>query len=79
MNAKLHPLQVKGKYYIDNDVCVCSAACEFVAPKHFATDPVTFTAYVYRQPQTLEEEDACRKAMNGCPVEAILDNGKISN
>jgi ferredoxin len=33
-------------------------------------------SYVFKQPTTLEEEDLCRQAMEGCPVEAIGNNGE---
>ena len=33
-------------------------------------------SYVFKQPTTPEEEDLCRQAMEGCPVEAIGNNGE---
>jgi ferredoxin len=76
---KIHPLNAKGKYYVDQDTCTCSAACEYVAPKHFAIDDEEYGFYVSKQPETLEEEEKCKEAMNSCPVEAILDDGEINN
>jgi ferredoxin len=32
-------------------------------------------AFVSKQPETPEEEAACKEAMEGCPVEAIGDFG----
>jgi ferredoxin len=70
--SRLHPLQVKGKYYVDNDVCMFCEACVREAPNHFAVDDLS---YVFRQPETPEEEEDCRRAMLACPLEAIGDDG----
>jgi ferredoxin len=73
-DIKLHPQHAKGKYYVDCRVCVFTATCLDVAPANFTSneDPhLDFGAYVYRQPETDEEEAACREAMRCCPVEAI--------
>jgi len=32
-------------------------------------------SYVYKQPESPEEEARCKEAKEGCPVEAIGDNG----
>jgi ferredoxin len=32
-------------------------------------------AYVAKQPENPDEEAACKEAMEGCPVEAIGNNG----
>jgi len=34
------------------------------------------TAYVFKQPNTLEEEEQCRKALETCPTAAIYDDGE---
>jgi hypothetical protein len=33
-------------------------------------------SYVFKQPTTPEEEALCKEAMEGCPVEAIGNNGE---
>ena len=74
--AAIHPLNAKGKYYIDQNHCTCSAACEFVAPQIFQFSPDhDLGYYVARQPQNDAEEELCREAMDCCPVEAIRDDG----
>ena len=73
---KKHPLNVKGKYYVDQNSCTCSAACEYVASNNFAIDEVHISAYVFKQPETPEEEAQCQEAMMCCPVEAIFDDGE---
>lgn len=72
--TRKHPLNSKGKYYVDQDCCTCSAACEVVAPNHFKYDEGF--VYVFKQPETPEEEAQCKDAMMCCPVEAIYDDGK---
>ncbi len=76
---KIHPLNAKGKYYVDIDVCTCSAACELRAPKHIKFDTENYSAYFAKQPETPEEEISCQEAMDCCPVEAILNDGEIKN
>ena len=36
------------------------------------------TRYVYKQPGSPEEEALCKEAMEGCPVEAIGNNGRVA-
>jgi ferredoxin len=73
---KIHPLNAKGKYYIDIDTCTCSAACEIRAPDHIVIDDKDNTAYFAKQSKTRQEEAQCEEAMDCCPVEAIFDNGE---
>ena len=71
----IHPLNAKGKYYVDQNTCTCSAACEQVAPKNFKfSEDSGF--YVDKQPETAEEEAQCKEAIRCCPVEAIYDDGE---
>ena len=76
---KIHPLNAKGKYYIDIDTCTCSAACEIRAPNHIVIDDKDYTAYFAKQPETPLEKAQCEEAMDCCPVEAIFDDGEINN
>ena len=68
-----HPLNAKGKYYVDYDTCL-NHCCFDIAPENFKTDE-DYVAYVFKQPETPEEETKCKEAMMCCPVEAILDDG----
>ncbi len=61
---KIHPLNAKGKYYIDIETCTCSAACEISAPNHIVIDDKDYTAYFSKQPETSEEEAQCEEAMD---------------
>lgn len=73
-----HLLNAKGKYYVDQDSCTWCAACEYVAPNNFKVDSENYEvgAYVFKQPENLEEETKCREALNSCPHEAIHDDGE---
>ena len=74
---EIHPLNAKGKYYIDQNSCTCSAACEYIAPNIFKyNNEDEFGYYVARQPENVEEEALCQEAIKCCPVEAILDDGE---
>ncbi len=67
---------VKGRYYVDTE-CIACDACILAAEKHFKIkdDEEPAFAYVVKQPQTPEEEEACQEAMESCPVEAIGNDG----
>ncbi len=66
---------VRGRYYVDRE-CIACDACVLTAPDHFGMDENDGHAFVVKQPQSQEEEDMCREAMEGCPVEAIGNDGE---
>lgn len=66
------PGNAPGRYYVD-ETCIASKFCCAVAEKNIRMGD-NF-AYVHRQPETPEEVEACREAINGCPVSAIGDDG----
>lgn len=70
--AKRHPASAEGKFYVDAE-CIDCGLCLDVAPENFASDGDA--SYVCKQPETPEQEEACRQAMEDCPVEAIGDDG----
>ena len=63
-----------GRYFVDNTCIACDACC-IAAPNHFKMHDDNGHAYVSLQPKTPEEEDLCKEAMDGCPVESIGNNG----
>ena len=67
----------KGKYYVDTS-CIACDACVLAAEEHFKinTDSEPAFAFVCKQPETPEQEDACQEAMESCPVESIGDDGQ---
>jgi ferredoxin len=75
MKVEIHPLNAKGKYYIDPDNCICCAACEGVEPNIFNNDNDEYVYRVARQPENSAEESLCEEALTSCPTEAIHDDG----
>ena len=64
----------KGKFYVDR-TCIACDACVIAAPENFKMEEDEGHAFLAKQPGTAQEEDACREAMEGCPVEAIGNDG----
>lgn len=69
---------VKGKFYVDRE-CIACDACIMSAPDNFGMDEDDGHAFVIKQPTTDEEIEQCEEAMEGCPVEAIGDDGENNN
>src|SRR3954454_18341638 len=72
--ANKYPDNVPGKYYVDNQ-CIDCDLCRETAPANFTRNPDGGYSFVYKQPETPEETALCTEAKDGCPVEAIGDNG----
>jgi ferredoxin len=70
------PPNAPGKYYVDQDLCLCHACCEEVAPSNFIVGDAV-VARVYKQPEDIDEERQCREAMEICPMGAIFDDGEL--
>jgi ferredoxin len=65
---------VAGKFYVDLN-CIDCDACRETAPDNFKRSDENGYSFVYRQPENEEEEQLCMDALEGCPVEAIGDDG----
>lgn len=65
---------VAGKYYVDNQ-CIDCDLCRETAPDNFTRNDDGGYSYVYKQPESDEETGQCQEAMEGCPVEAIGNDG----
>ncbi len=72
--TKKYPENVKGRFFVDRE-CIACDACVLAAPENFGMDGDDGHAFVKKQPATESEQDQCREAMEGCPVEAIGNNG----
>ncbi len=68
------PENAEGAFYVD-DTCIDCDACREMAPSNFVRSEEEGYSYVSKQPENPEEEEQCRDALEGCPVEAIGDNG----
>ncbi len=66
---------VPGKFYVDSN-CIDCDLCRESAPDFFARDDDEGVSYVKKQPVTDEELASCTEAMEGCPVQAIGDDGE---
>ena len=69
------PENVKGKFYVDEQ-CIDCDLCRETAPDNFTRDEDGGYSFVYKQPTTEEEAELCMEALEGCPVEAIGDDGE---
>jgi len=77
---KIHPLNAKGKYYVDQNSCLICEDCFHAAPNNFAyNNDDEYGYFVTKQPETPEEEAQCQEAMQSCPIESIFDDGEINN
>ena len=65
---------IAGRYFVD-DQCIDCDLCREVAKDNFTRQSEEGYSYVYKQPQSKEEEELCKEAMENCPVEAIGDDG----
>ncbi len=65
---------VAGKFYVDQQ-CIDCDLCRETAPDFFTRNEDGGFSYVYRQPQTEDEISLCMEALEGCPVDAIGEDG----
>ena len=72
--ANKYPENVEGKFYVD-DQCIDCDLCRETAPANYKRNDDGGHSFVYKQPETPEEEALCKEAMEGCPVEAIGADG----
>jgi ferredoxin len=72
--ANKYPNNVAGKYYVDNQ-CIDCDLCRETAPENFTRNNDGGFSFVSKQPASPEEEAQCKEAKEGCPVEAIGDDG----
>jgi len=72
--ANKYPENAGGKYYVDNQ-CIDCDLCRETAPDNFKRNEDGGYSIVYKQPGNDDEEARCKEAMEGCPVEAIGNDG----
>jgi ferredoxin len=70
-----YPDNTLGKYYVD-DQCIDCDLCRETAPDNFTRNEDGGYSFVFKQPATPEEDALCKEAMEGCPVEAIGNDGE---
>ena len=69
-----YPDNVAGRFFVD-DQCIDCDLCRETAPDNFTRNEDGGFSYVYRQPTSGDQETQCKEAMEGCPVEAIGNDG----
>ena len=72
--ANRYPENTGGKYYVDNQ-CIDCDLCRETAPANFIRNDEQGFSYVFKQPESPDEETLCKDAMDNCPVEAIGNDG----
>jgi ferredoxin len=72
--ANRYPENIAGAYYVDNQ-CIDCDLCRETAPNSFKRNDDGGYSFVYKQPESAEEQKLAKEAMEGCPVEAIGSNG----
>ena len=73
--ARRYPENLTGRFYVD-DQCIDCDLCRQTAPQNFVRSAEKGYSYVAKPPGTPEEVKQCLEAMQGCPVEAIGDDGE---
>ena len=68
------PENAPGRFFVDQ-TCIDCDACREMAPDNFTRSDEEGYSYVHRQPTTEQEIEECRDALEGCPVEAIGEDG----
>jgi ferredoxin len=69
-----YPDNINGAFYVD-DQCIDCDLCRETAPANFTRNEDGGYSFVYKQPEDDEERELCNEAMEGCPVEAIGEDG----
>ena len=73
--ASRWPDNVAGRFYV-TEACIDCDLCKETAPANFVRNEKKGHAYVGKQPAGDSELRACLEAVEGCPVEAIVDTAK---
>jgi len=69
-----YPENAPGSLFVDRQ-CIDCDVCRVTAPGNFRREENQGFSYVFKQPETPEEEAQCQEAIDSCPVEAIGREG----
>jgi ferredoxin len=69
-----YPENAPGPYFVDRQ-CIDCDVCRVTAPGNFRRDEEQGFSYVFKQPDSPDEEAQCQEAIDSCPVEAIGRSG----
>ena len=67
-----------GKFYVDQQ-CIDCDLCRETAPAFFKRQEEGGYSFVHTQPSTEDDIALCMEALEGCPVEAIGNDGDQSS
>ena len=73
--AEKWPSNAPGKFYVDQQ-CIDCDLCRETAPAFFGRNDDGGYTFVVKQPATAEDIALCTEALEGCPVEAIGNDGE---
>ncbi|KXU38077.1 ferredoxin [Cephaloticoccus primus] len=65
---------VAGAFYVDQQ-CIDCDLCRETAPDFFNRFDEGGYSFVYKQPESEDDISLCMEALEGCPVEAIGNDG----
>ena len=68
------PYNVPGKFYVDEQCLDCDL-CRETAPTLFSRNEEEGVSYIFKQPETEEEQAQAQESLEGCPCEAIFSDG----
>ncbi|MEN9633619.1 MAG: hypothetical protein RL077_2023 [Verrucomicrobiota bacterium] len=69
------PHNIGGKFFVDQQ-CIDCDLCRETAPSFFTRHDEGGYSFVHKQPTTEDEIAQCMEALEGCPVEAIGNDGE---
>lgn len=75
IKADKWPHNIAGKFYVDQQ-CIDCDLCRETAPDFFDRYDDGGYSFVKKQPETESEIAKCMEALEGCPVEAIGNDGE---
>ena len=64
----------EGEFYVDTN-CIDCDLCRQTAPDNFGHNEDDGYSYVIKQPESEDERQVCKDAIDECPVDAIGDDG----
>ena len=73
-----HPQSAPGRYWVECSNCMAHGICADLAPKNFRHEGGSGSHgyFVFKQPETPEEERQCHEALLSCPMAAVRDDGE---
>ena len=74
IKADKWPQNVAGKFYVDQQ-CIDCDLCRETAPIFFDREDEGGYSFVKKQPESDVDIARCMEALEGCPVEAIGNDG----